>query len=106
MRMNLKVPFAEKEQAKKLGARWDAAQKVWYIEKLIDMAPFARWSPTLHESTGGAEVIKSQKVSAFRQEGSGKVHVGANYIEVPKVCDCLPWNSCDKCAHLVLKIGG
>ncbi|MBL8429445.1 MAG: hypothetical protein JNJ95_06070 [Dechloromonas sp.] len=106
MRMNLKVPFAEKEQAKKLGARWDSAQKVWYVEKPIDMAPFARWSPTLHERTNGGEVIKSPKVSAFMQEGSGKVQVGGNYVVQPKVCDCLPWDSCEKCAHLILKNGG
>lgn len=103
MRMNLKVPFAEKEQAKKLGARWDAARKLWYVEKQLDMAPFAQWSPIVHEGTGGDEVVQPQKVSAFRQEGSGKVHVGADYLDQPKVCDCLPWDSCEKCAHLILK---
>lgn len=28
MRTNLKVPFAEKDEAKKLGARWDAAENL------------------------------------------------------------------------------
>lgn len=46
MRLNLKVSFAEKDEAKKLGARWDAAQKIWYVEGKADMAPFAKWSPT------------------------------------------------------------
>ncbi|MFI3136422.1 MAG: DUF5710 domain-containing protein, partial [Methylococcaceae bacterium] len=27
----LNVPFAQKDEAKALGARWDAAQKKWYI---------------------------------------------------------------------------
>ena len=34
MRLDLKIPFAEKDQAKKLGARWDAGRKLWYIEGL------------------------------------------------------------------------
>jgi hypothetical protein len=46
-----------------------------------------------------------QKVSAFRQAGSGKVHVGADYVELPRVCECLPWDSCAKCEHLVLNKG-
>jgi hypothetical protein len=29
-RLYLDVPFAEKEEAKRLGARWDAAAKKWY----------------------------------------------------------------------------
>ncbi|UCV20611.1 hypothetical protein KI610_08635 [Ferribacterium limneticum] len=103
MRINLKVPFAEKEQAKKLGARWDAARKIWYVEQQPDMAPFAQWSPTAHESSAGDDTMPQIKNSAFRQQGSGKVHIGADYVELPKVCDCLPWDSCEKCAHLVLK---
>jgi len=103
MRVNLKVPFAEKEQAKKLGARWDAAQKIWYVEQQTDLAPFARWSPTLLESTRDGATAPPQKLSAFRQEGTGKVHVGADYVEMLAVCDCLPWESCDKCEAFVLK---
>lgn len=39
----LKVPFAEKDEAKALGARWDAAIKKWYVPAGVDAAPFARW---------------------------------------------------------------
>ncbi|MGB4062869.1 MAG: DUF5710 domain-containing protein [Azonexus sp.] len=103
MRINLKVPFAEKEQAKKLGARWDAARKIWYIEQQADMAPFAKWSPVAHDGIGGDEAPPQKKISAPRQQGSGKVHVGADYVEQPKVCDCLPWDSCQKCEPMLLK---
>jgi hypothetical protein len=41
----LKVPFAEKDQAKALGARWDAAQKKWYVPNGVDADLFARWRP-------------------------------------------------------------
>ena len=89
MRLNLKVPFAEKDQAKKLGARWDAGRKIWYIEGKEDLAPFSRWSPTPHD------VAKSH-------DSSGEVHVGANYVERARVCDCLPWDVCDKCRATAL----
>ncbi|EPY00218.1 zincin-like metallopeptidase domain-containing protein, partial [Magnetospirillum fulvum] len=40
----LAVPFAEKEQAKALGAKWDRKAKAWYVPDGLDAAAFARWS--------------------------------------------------------------
>jgi len=39
----LKVPFNEKDQAKALGARWNAESKHWYVPQGIDAAPFQKW---------------------------------------------------------------
>lgn len=47
MRINLNTPFAEKDQAKALGARWDVARKTWYIENVEDLTPFKRWIPSI-----------------------------------------------------------
>jgi hypothetical protein len=44
-RVDLSVPFAEKDDAKRLGARWDAVNKVWYVPEGIDPALFGRWLP-------------------------------------------------------------
>ena len=44
-RVILSVPFAEKEQAKALGARWDRDHKHWWIPSTLDLAPFVRWLP-------------------------------------------------------------
>jgi Domain of unknown function (DUF5710) len=41
----LNVPFAEKDQAKKLGARWHPTRKQWYIPAETNPTPFARWLP-------------------------------------------------------------
>ena len=41
--INLKVPFAEKDQAKALGARWNAELKLWYVPQGLDTAPFEKW---------------------------------------------------------------
>lgn len=30
-RINLQVPFNEKDAAKRLGARWDGDGKIWYV---------------------------------------------------------------------------
>lgn len=42
-RMTLAVPFAEKDQAKELGAKWDGESKSWYIEPDMDTGKFRRW---------------------------------------------------------------
>jgi DNA helicase-2/ATP-dependent DNA helicase PcrA len=42
-RRDLRVPFAEKDQAKALGAEWDPARRVWFVKAGMDLAPFARW---------------------------------------------------------------
>ncbi len=39
----LTVPYDDKDQAKRLGARWDAAARRWYVPDGTDPAPFARW---------------------------------------------------------------
>jgi len=101
MRLNLKVPFAEKDQAKKLGARWDAGRKIWYVEGKEDVAPFSRWSPTPYDGVAG-DVPTQKRVTVKTEVSSGKVHVGSNYVEHPRVCDCPPWDVCDKCRATAL----
>lgn len=36
----LNVPFAQKDDAKALGARWNQAKKKWYVPEHVDPAPF------------------------------------------------------------------
>lgn len=45
-RVDLEVPFAEKDEAKSLGARWDPARKTWYVPAGLDRHPFQRWLPS------------------------------------------------------------
>jgi len=44
-RINLNVPFVEKDEAKKLGAKWDPDNKTWYISKKSNLKLFAKWLP-------------------------------------------------------------
>ena len=41
----LDVPFKEKDEAKALGARWDAGAKKWYAPDGTDLAIFSAWLP-------------------------------------------------------------
>ena len=92
MRTNLKVPFAEKDEAKQLGARWDAVKKVWYVQDK-DLAPFARWLP---------DGLPAPDAPASERPGGGVFITGARYVETARVCACLPWEVCDKCAATAL----
>jgi hypothetical protein len=99
--MNLQVPFADKDQAKKLGARWDAARKVWYVENKTDMAPFSRWAPNSHVQSGGGEQAP-KGISGNKLQAAGKVIVGSDYVAPTRICQCLPWDVCDKCQSTAL----
>ena len=45
-RLHLAVPFAEKDAAKALGARWDPVQRLWFVPPGIDPTPFKHWRRT------------------------------------------------------------
>lgn len=42
-RTNIDVPFAEKEDAKAAGARWDRQEKTWYVPPNVALNAFSRW---------------------------------------------------------------
>ena len=88
MRTNLAVPFAEKDQAKALGARWDPARKCWYVQGASDLAPFARW-------------LREAPAAAAAPPASGKVpRTGPAEPPVHCGCDVLPW---EPCVHTALR---
>lgn len=41
----LDVAFAEKDNVKRLGAKWDGAMRKWYIPHGMDVHLFSRWWP-------------------------------------------------------------
>lgn len=41
----LTVPFAEKNEAKALGAKWDATARKWYVPHGVDVNLFTPWWP-------------------------------------------------------------
>lgn len=50
----LEVQFKDKDQAKALGARWDASAKKWYVPDGLDLTLFNSWIPASVRSAGQA----------------------------------------------------
>jgi Domain of unknown function (DUF5710) len=42
---DLNVPFHERDDAKRLGARWDAVRKTWFLPDCAVTALFTKWLP-------------------------------------------------------------
>ena len=98
MRINLVTPFAEKDAAKALGARWDAAKKCWYIVDVDDLTPFMRWIPNLDAAQdAGAATAANPKASAKTAAARPKPPVASKpSVEVPHCgCQVLPWEDCE-----------
>ena len=63
-RTYLAVPYAERQEAKTIGARWDAVKKAWYVGPEADREKIAKWepnhqpSPTLDPRTEFAAVLR------------------------------------------------
>jgi hypothetical protein len=98
MRINLVTPFAEKDEAKTLGARWDAAKKCWYIVDAADLTPFMRWIPNLDAAQNTSAVTDtSPKVSAKAAVAKTKPAVASKpALRVPHCgCSVLPWEDCE-----------
>ena len=53
-RFYLACPYAEKDQAKGLGARWDVDARKWYVPNDLDRNEFKRWWPNNEEATENA----------------------------------------------------
>ena len=62
--INLKVPFSEKDQAKALGARWNAELKQWYVPQGVESAPFAKWFTSSATATQTKASVRPETQSA------------------------------------------
>lgn len=83
----LKVPYAEKDEAKALGARWNKERKMWYVPEGQDGAPFARWASG--DEAGSAAA--SGRVDGY----GGKPVAGPHYVALAH--DCNPFTLCEQC---------
>ena len=87
----LTVPYAEKDAAKALGARWNPTRKRWYVPDGVATEPFAKW---LDGAPGSqAPSAKPGRVDSYQ----GKTVVGLHYIELAH--DCNPMQACPSCTE-------
>ena len=54
------VPFAEKDEARALGAKWDRREQSWYVPAGTDPAPFARWAQAARGTAEGREAVRER----------------------------------------------
>jgi hypothetical protein len=102
MRINLKTPFAEKEAVKALGARWDAAKKLWYITDVADLTPFLRWIPDVPAGTEIPTSVTGKPSGSPVKPPTGQTQGGVitkPSLPVPHCgCMALPWEHCEHTA--------
>ena len=72
----LRVPFQEKDEAKSLGARWDAAARKWFVPDAVDLKPFERWQPyqSLQNSAAGEALTNADNESQSLSDFLERVH--------------------------------
>ena len=89
----LNVPYAEKDEARALGARWNPGKKRWYVTNGVALDAFAKWMPKEGEAPAAGSSGKpgSGRVDAY----AAKLVTGSLYIELPH--DCNPFEPCAEC---------
>lgn len=67
----LTVPYKEKEQAKKLGAKWDKENKLWYAPEGTDLNQLAAWRPEKARTPEPVRTMPPQEEFALALEKAG-----------------------------------
>ena len=62
------VPFRDKDAAKSLGAKWDAAQRKWYVPDGRELAPFSSWLRTGPASSGSSTEVEMAPLTTVSTE--------------------------------------
>lgn len=96
----LTVPYAEKDEARALGARWNPTRKRWYVPPGVALDAFEKWLPEdgAREDANAKPGPKSAgtapggRVDAY----AAKLVKGSLYLELPH--DCNPFHACPVCA--------
>jgi len=68
----LSVPYKEKNQAKKLGAKWDKENKLWFAPEGTDLNALAKWLPiNEHKAPEPLRTLPPQEEFALALEKAG-----------------------------------
>ena len=85
MRINLDCPFRDKDKAKSLGAKWDQANRVWYVIDPEDLTPFIPW-------LGKHKVSPVGKPAKGKKRGGPCVTIGKHHPQIIGQHDGPPWS--------------
>lgn len=87
----LNVPFAQKDAAKALGARWDPAMKKWYVPADKDMALFAQWQTVAVTSVPTNDKPQARAVAKTIDVAKGVITIAEDKHFVAYSGDVPPW---------------
>ena len=68
----LKCPFAEKDECKSLGGKWDSEGKIWYVPPGLDLMKFKKWWSMSDHPELAANESKNQEESVTTTTPDGK----------------------------------
>lgn len=89
----LNVPFAQKDAAKALGARWDAANKKWFVPAGKDIAAFAQWMMDAELALASSKTIVSKaKINRPPVNNSAQPKSAAGVFTHPTIADFIPYS--------------
>ena len=95
----LTVPYAEKDAAKALGARWNPTRRRWYVADGVATEPFAKWLDGAPAAAGATPATGAPATSGRVDSYQGKTVVGVNYVALEH--DCNPMEACPSCRRLL-----
>lgn len=119
MRIDLQVSYAEKDQAKRHGAKWDAARRTWYVENVRNLEPLMKWIPDQHRMpsvagptfelkyappVSGAKLRKMKKAEQRKKKREearnthfiiGPITPRTDFSLKDTGCSCHPWDWCE-----------
>ena len=75
------MPFAQKDEAKALGTRWDAVEKKWFVPADKDIALFVRWQA----EAGAVASPKSKAAPAKIGSSSKKTNLDQYLVSVDEI---------------------
>ena len=76
LRVDLAVPYADRHDARQLGARWDPSHRVWFVPPNRDASPFVRWLPAASPINvrAASHFIAAGTLECWRCQGRSAVH--------------------------------
>jgi hypothetical protein len=99
MRINLRVPYASKDQAKALNARWDYELRTWYIEDIEDLTPFIKWIDRSAGPCGQPKEIRPPSIKDKARWEKNQAIVKTTIATECRLfwcnCNSLAWEHCE-----------
>jgi hypothetical protein len=88
----LNVPFTQKDEAKALGARWDATQKKWYVLDDKDLSPFSQWQSQTTLGSTHRQIVNTPTPVSTKSNNAGTMTIAQHKEFVAYNGELPPWH--------------